>query len=319
MRHNISNLTASLYFCESSFFNSFLQYLWSIACSWNLITFWFVFAIIEFVVTVPSSQFPEEKLQGQSSTLIGSVFGSLRRVRTEEVQSFIYWMFVLSYVSCDMSWLRSPRWTTLPSLVILCKKNTAASMQTQRHYFTKIAPPLSAWQGSTVPRCCASHLTSVRSKIPKGRAEHTLQGQENSFACTHLRQRCHAKTKWVLNLTSSINYFRWWFFLWNNLNMKDSFKKLLKVLSHVLKIRLIQPLSSYRPTNACQLSVSLEPWWGKQLRIRSWKDSNLNAEEIWVLQQRCQIKRSCEHQPLISPSAIKRGLFSGWHFLSVTF
>lgn len=145
--------------------------------------------------------------------------------------------------------------------------------------------------------------------------QNTFQGQENSIACTRLS-----------SLISLIWLLVWIIFGYDSYSMiQNHFNitvgKLLKVQSHVLKIRLIltKPLSMYGPTNACQLSVSSKPRWGKQLWIRSWKDSNLNAEEIWVLQQRCQIKCSCEYQPLINPSAIKHSLFSGWHFLSVIF
>lgn len=75
-----------------------------------------------------------------------------------------------------------------------------------------------------------------------------FQGQKNSFACVEA-----LSWKRVLALTSSINYFSARYL--NNLNMKNSFQKLLKVLNQVWKIKLIQLLSLFRPINNYQVSI----------------------------------------------------------------
>lgn len=186
-------------------------------------------------------------------------------------------------------------------------------------------------QKSTIPSWTTSSAQKSHDVVPLIRPPHyakyhmdkrnTFQGQVNSLqqlvACSPLSAFMKKKSLIWLLVSIIFGHDSSYKVIWQ----WKTVGKLLKVLSHVLKISLIQTelLSLYGLTNACQLSVSSKPGWGKQLWIRSWKDSNLNAEAIWVLQQRCQIKRSCEHQPLINPSAIKHGLFSGWHFLSVSF
>lgn len=221
-----------------------------------------------------------------------------------------------------MSWLYSTRCqlnftddiTITADFVQKKKKKSCFCKMSKRQNTTILSwSTVSAWKSHDV----VSLIWLLQHAKYQRDRQNTFQGRENSIACARLSAviKIVSSSLLVSIILGHDSYPGKIIITWR------TFSELLKVLSHVFKIRLMQtkPLSLYGPTNGCQLSVSPKPRWGKQLWIRSWKDSNLNAEEIWVLQQRCQIKRSCERQPLINPSAIKHSLFSGWHFLSVSF
>lgn len=206
-------------------------------------------------------------------------------------------------------------WTTVPSLLILCKKTHSRL----RAKSTLIAPSclvLPCLHESPMMLCLSFDLCTTQNTTGTGN--------------THFKVRKIALLVFVSALSWKKRKSLIWLLVsiifccacYKILSIRKKVEKLLKVQScfehqtHTDRVIIIVQANQH----LSNISV-IQPQMSKTTvdEVVEGLESECAAEEIWVLQQRCQIKSSCEHQPLINPSAIKHSLFSGWHFLSVSF